>query len=80
MANTMIETLTLWDSAITSWESGDNAKTVDSLTRINQPSSKILFNIGSVHLYLKNYAEAVKVSDVLPGNGAPAGLVPTFTS
>ncbi len=65
MANTMIETLTLWDSAITSWEAGDDAKTVDSLTQIKQPSSKILFNIGSAHLYLRNYTEAVKVCPVL---------------
>ena len=62
MANTTIETLTLWDAGIKSWEANDHRAAIDSFSQIQQPSARILFNIGSAYLTEKDYINSLRVS------------------
>ena len=62
MSNTTIETLTLWDKGIKSWEANDHRSAIDSFSRIEQPTAKILFNIGSAYLITKDYNDSLRVS------------------
>ena len=61
MTNTTIETLTLWDAAIKSSEKGDYKTSIETFSKIPQPSAKILFNIGSAHLKAKNFSDSLQV-------------------
>ena len=52
----------MWDAGIKSWEANDHRAAIDSFSQIQQPSARILFNIGSAYLTEKDYINSLRVS------------------
>uniref|UniRef100_A0A8D0G8F6 Neutrophil cytosolic factor 2 n=1 Tax=Sphenodon punctatus TaxID=8508 RepID=A0A8D0G8F6_SPHPU len=58
----LAETIRLWSKGVSAAEQKDWAAALDAFTSVQNPSSKICFNIGCIHLVLGNLAEAEQVS------------------
>uniref|UniRef100_A0A8D0G536 Neutrophil cytosolic factor 2 n=1 Tax=Sphenodon punctatus TaxID=8508 RepID=A0A8D0G536_SPHPU len=54
----LAETIRLWSKGVSAAEQKDWAAALDAFTSVQNPSSKICFNIGCIHLVLGNLAEA----------------------
>ncbi|XP_072130070.1 neutrophil cytosol factor 2 isoform X2 [Mobula birostris] len=59
----LTDTIRLWDEAITAADQQEWITALDTLAAIREPSSKICFNIGSLHLLLGQLNEAEKAFD-----------------
>lgn len=61
----MIETVTLWNEGVGQWDEGQAQTALSTFSRINQPSSKILFNMGCCHFSIQQYQQAIQVGYIL---------------
>ncbi|XP_069794310.1 neutrophil cytosol factor 2 isoform X2 [Narcine bancroftii] len=59
----LTDTIRLWDEAITAADQREWMTALDTFAAIQEPSSKICFNIGSLHLLLGHLGEAEKAFD-----------------
>lgn len=61
-----VNTLKQWDEAVACFERGDSAASLGTFLDIQEKNSKILFNVGCLHLINKNLDAAEKVWQLLP--------------
>ncbi|KAJ6650950.1 hypothetical protein lerEdw1_001419 [Lerista edwardsae] len=54
----LAETIRLWNEGVSAADRKDWAAALDAFTAVQNPSSKICFNIGCIHLTIGNLAEA----------------------
>ncbi|XP_066480128.1 neutrophil cytosol factor 2 [Tiliqua scincoides] len=54
----LAETIRLWNEGVSAADRKDWAAALDAFTAVQNPSSKICFNIGCIHLIIGNLAEA----------------------
>lgn len=63
LAMSLVETIRLWSEGVSAADRKDWAAALEAFMSVQNPSSKICFNIGCVHLIMRNLEEAQKVSD-----------------
>lgn len=74
----LAETIQLWHDGVRAADQKDWRAALEAFTSVQNPSSKLCFNIGSIHLILGNLAEAEQVSKSISIPPAPASS--TFKS
>lgn len=65
----LAEAISLWNEGVLAADKKDWKGALDAFTAIQDPHSRICFNIGCVHTILENMPEAEKVS----GGASPWG-------
>ena len=70
----LAEAISLWNEGVLAADKKDWKGALDAFTAVQDPHSRICFNIGCMHTILENMPEAEKVS------GGPSPLLPGASS
>lgn len=58
----LAQTIRLWNEGVCATDREDWTAALDAFSSVQNPPSKLCFNIGCIHLILGNLAEAEQVS------------------
>ena len=73
----LAEAISLWNEGVLAADKKDWKGALDAFTGVQDPHSRICFNVGCIYMILGKLPEAEKVSGGVSGPASPGGLVLT---
>lgn len=70
----LAEVISLWNEGVLAADKKDWKGALDAFTGVQDPHSRICFNVGCIHTILGNLPEAEKVSGGVSAPASPGGL------